>query len=126
MAPQFPIQTETAHAAEFILSEAPGHYSRDNAKFADPSTIRVAQPVKQSVAPTTDLPGVYIPAVTGADCLAIAIYGGVSSSGYDLLLSVLTRNAEVNGKLISWPANFDNTAKAAGITALATKGIIVR
>jgi hypothetical protein len=122
---QFPVLTEKAHTAEFILSEANGQMSRDNAYLADPVTIVPGQPLKQTVAPTSTTPGTYVPAAVGADCTAIAIYGGTSTPANGLRIAVLTRNAEVNGNLINWGAII-TAEQAIGLTTLATKGIIAR
>jgi hypothetical protein len=123
--PQFPIKTETPHAAEFILSEANGHRSRANAYLADPVTIVVGQPLKQTVAPSGTTPGTYVPAALGADCQAIAIYGGTSNPTNGLRIAVLVRDAEVNGNLIQWGA-ITTPEQAIGITTLAAAGIIAR
>ena len=124
--PQFTTFTEGAHTAEFILSEASGGRSRDNALFTDPSTIYVGMPIKK-VAATSTTPERWTPSTgLGADCEALAIYGGVSSSGNDLRLAILTRDAEVNGNLIRWPTGMVPGEKVAGIAKLATFGIIVR
>ena len=124
---QFNLQTETQHAAEFIISEANGHRSRAQGWFQDPITVLVAQPCKLAAAATSDLPNRYAPVVAlGADCDAIAIYGGVSSSGYDLFLAILVRDAEVNKNLIKWPTNMVQGERTAGIARFATQGIIFR
>jgi len=125
MAPMFPIQTEGAHPAEFILSEASGNRSRDNGFMADPSTVKVGQPLKKTAAATTDKPATYIAAAVGADCQALAIYGGVSSSGNDLRIAVIARDCEVNGRLINWGA-MTPAEQVIGAQTLATFGIIVR
>ena len=123
---QYPVLKETGHPAEFILSEAAGQRSRDNATFADPSAVRVGQPCKKASEPTSDQPfGLWTLAAAGADCEALALYGGVSASGNDLKISVLTRDCEVNGKLIDW-GTMAGAEKAAGVAKLAEKGIIVR
>lgn len=123
--PQFPVLTEKPHTAEFIISEADGHYSRDNAYFADPTTVRVAQPVKQTAGATTDRPATYVVATVGADCQAIAIYGGTSVPVDGLRIAVLTRVAEVNGRLIDWGA-MSTAEQVIGVTTLGGKGIIAR
>jgi hypothetical protein len=125
MSPQFPIFYEGAHPTEFVLSEANGHRSRGNAFLADPVNVKVGQPLKLTAAATTDKPATYIIATTGANCDALALYGGVSSSGYDLRIAVLERDAEVNGRLIYW-GSLSTVEQIAGATQLATKGIIVR
>ncbi|MCA1452846.1 head decoration protein [Bradyrhizobium sp. BRP22] len=125
MSPQFPIQNEGTHTAEFILSEANGHRSRGNAFLADPSAVKVGQPLKKTAEATTDKPATYVVATVGADCHALAIYGGVSSSGNDLRIAVLERDAEVNGRLIFW-GSMSTAEQVIGATTLASKGIIVR
>ena len=122
---QFPVITEKAHSAEFILSESLGHQSRDNAYFADPTTIRVGQPCKQTAAATTDKPATYTVATVGADCQAIAIYGGTSVPTDGLRIAVISRNAEVNGRLIDWGA-MSTAEQVAGVAALAAKNIMAR
>src|SRR5262245_8915130 len=118
---QFPIQTETAHTAEFILSEANGQRSRENAFLADPVVVKVAQPLKRTAAPNppTQPLATYIPAAAGADCDALAIYGAVSSSGNDVRIAVLVRDSEVNGLLIQWGA-ISAAEQAIGIARFAT------
>lgn len=123
--PQYPIQTEGPHPAEFILSEANGQRSRANAFLADPVTIKVGQPLKQTVAPTSTAPGTYVPAAAGADCTAIALYGGSSNPTNGLRIAVLVRDAEVNGQLIQWGA-ITAPEQAIGLTTLAAAGIIAR
>src|SRR5262245_3020047 len=125
MAPQFPILTETAHPAEFVLSEAAGQRSRDNAQFVDPIVVRVGQPCKQSVAATTDTLATYVIATTGANAEALTLYGGASSSGNNVKIAVLTRDCEVNGRLVDWGAMSPAEQTIAAAT-LATKGIILR
>lgn len=122
---RFPLQTEQPHTAEFILSEATGNRSRDNANFADPSTVKVGQPCKKTAGATTDTPATYVLATVGADCQAIAIYGGSSTSGESLRIAVLARDCEVNGRLVNW-GNMSPAEQVIGATTLETKGIIVR
>lgn len=122
---QFPIFTEVGHTAEFILSEANGQLSRDNAYLADPVTVVVGQPLKFSAAATASLPATYVPAAVGADCDALAIYAGTSNPTNGLRIAIIARNAEVNGKLINW-GSIIAAEQALGVTHLATHGIIVR
>src|SRR5262245_24806790 len=124
---QFPIQTETGHPGEFILSEAAGQRSRENAFLADPASVKVGQPLKRTAAPNppTQPLATYIPSVLGADCDALAIYAATSSSGNDLRIAVLVRDCEVNGLLINW-GSMSTTEQNAGIARFATQGLIVR
>jgi Bacteriophage lambda head decoration protein D len=123
--PSYPIMSEPHHPAEFILSEAAGQRSRENAYLADPVTVVVGQPLKQTVAPTATAFGTYIPAAAGADCHALALYSGGSLPGSGLKISILARDAEVNGNLIVWGA-ITAPEQAIALTTLASKGIIVR
>src|SRR5262245_16116433 len=125
MAPQFPIQTEKAHPAEFVLSEANGQRSRDNAYFADPTTVRIGQPLQKGAAATTDRPTTYTVATTGANCQAIALYGGTSVPVDGLRISVIARDAELNEKLIDW-GTMSEEENEIGRTPLAGLGIILR
>jgi hypothetical protein len=122
---QFPVQTETAHPTEFVLSEANGQRSRDNGYLADPTTLRPAQPLTKGAGPTTDRPTTYTIATTGANCNAIALYGGKSVPVDGLRVAVLTRDAEVNGRLIDW-GTLSTAEQVAAVTALAAVGIVVR
>jgi hypothetical protein len=74
---------------------------------------------------TTDTPATYVVATVGADCQALAIYGGVSSSGEGLRIAVLTRDCEVNARLINW-GSMSPAEQVIGATTLETKGIIAR
>jgi hypothetical protein len=126
--PQFTVQTESIpHAAGFILSEANGHQSRDNGNFVGAVTITVGMPVAQSAPASGLVPPTYIPVATtaGSTCSGLAIYGAVIASGTNQYLSILSRNAEVNGKLINW-GSLIAADQTAVITALAAKGVIFR
>jgi hypothetical protein len=122
---QFPVLTEQPHSAEFILSESNGHQSRENAYFADPATVGVGTPCKQTAAATTDKPATYVVAAVGADCQALCIYAGKSVPVDGLKVSVIARNAEVNGRLINW-GSMSTAEQINAVTALAAKGIAVR
>jgi len=123
---QFPVIKETAHPAEFVLSEANGHQSRENCFLAHPVTVRPGQPLKLGAAATTDKPATYTVAAAGADCHAIALYGGTSGDAVNgLRISCIARNAEVNGRGVDW-GSMSSAEQITGAQTLATKGIIVR
>ena len=123
--PSYPLFTEVGHPAEMVLSEANGQRSRAYAYLADPVTIKVGQPLKQTVAPTSTTPGTFVAAAVGADCNAIALYGGTSNPTNGLRIAVLVRDCEVNGYQINWGA-ITVPEQALGLAQLATAGIIVR
>ena len=123
--PHFTPQNEPIHPAEFILSEANGQRSRGNAYIADPATILAGQMLKKTAEATASQFATYVPAAVGADCHAIAIYSGGTIPGEGLRISVIVRDAEVNGKCLVWGAV---TAPEQIIAAqtLAAAGIIIR
>jgi hypothetical protein len=123
--PMYPLFNEGAHPAEMILTEANGQRSRAYAYLAHPATIKIGQPLKQTVAPTSTTPGTFVPAAVGADCSAIAIYGGTSDPTNGLRIAVLVRDCEINGYQISWGA-ITVPEQAIGLATLAAAGIIVR
>lgn len=108
----------------FILTEANGQRSRENAYIAQPATVQPGDFLTFSSAGTSDDPRAVYTALAGTDVDAIAIHGGVSASGDELEIAVLVRDAEVNGNALTWPANL--TTRKAIIDKLATLGIIVR
>ena len=122
----YPMQHEKAGVAEFILSEAPGHRSRENALFRDPVVLEVGMPIKQVTPRTETELAVYQIATGAADMEALAIYGGASVSGTDLAVSIIARDAEVNGLCIRWPDGFTAANILSATVKLAEKGIIVR
>jgi Bacteriophage lambda head decoration protein D len=121
----YPIQTETPHATEFILTEANGQRSRANGFLAGAVTIKVGQPLKQTVAATATTPATFVAAALGADCNALAMYGGTGDGTNGLRIAVLVRDAEVNGNLINWGA-ITAPEQAIGLNTLAAAGIIAR
>jgi hypothetical protein len=124
--PQHPVLAEKAHTAEFVLSEANGQRSRGNAYLNDPVTVRVGQPLKKTAEATATLPATYVLAAAGAECHALALYGGTSQPAPNgLRIAALVRDAEVNGLLIDW-GSITAPEQAIGVATLATNGIIVR
>ena len=122
---QFPIQTEGPHPGEFILSEANSERSRDNAYLAGAVTIKVGTPLKKTAGATTDTPATYVVATVGADCQALSIYGGTGDAVKGLRVSIIARDAEVNGRLINWGA-ITPAEQVIGAQTLATAGIVTR
>jgi hypothetical protein len=116
---------EPHHAAEFILSEANGQRSRGNAYIADPATIYVGTPLKQTAPATTTQPPTYVVAAAGADCQALSLYAGGTIPGEGLRVAVLVRDAEVNGNLLNWGA-LAPAEQTIAVQTLAAAGIIVR
>jgi hypothetical protein len=124
--PQFPIQTETPHAAEFVLSEANGSGSRDNVTIAIGDSVKIGQTLKITTPATISAPAVATGNVTtdvAAD--AIALYN-VPVSTVAQNVAVISRNAEVNGNLLYFPGTITATDKNNIAKALAVHNIMAR
>ena len=121
------VLVETRHPAEFILSEATGQRSRDTITIASGAGIIAAGTVLGKVTAT----GKYVASAVGASDgsevpAAINIYGADASAA-DVQVSAILRDAEVNGKCLTYHADRDQPAeKTATNAALATLGVIVR
>jgi hypothetical protein len=121
---------EGRYPGEFLLSEANFHRSRDEATIASGSGV---------VAPGTVLGrvtdgGKLVPSANaevvgsegGETAVAIALYGCDATDG-DQKIAIISRDAEVNGHVLTFDASVDNDAKrAAKVAQLAEAGIIVR
>jgi hypothetical protein len=123
---QYPVLTELPHSVEFVLSEANGYLSRDTGTLADPGSVKVGQTLKITTPATATAPAVFGPNVT-TDVAAdgIAMYA-TTTNGANVNIAVLTRNAEVNGKLLYYPATLTATDKLNIAKALAVHGIVIR
>jgi hypothetical protein len=124
---------EGRHPGEFLLTEANGQRSRENITIASGSGI---------IAPGTVLgkftsganEGKYGPAPAAAadpdvgnqTAVAVALYGCDATSA-DANIAAVARDAEVNGKTLTYASTVnDDAKKAAKIAQLAAVGIIVR
>lgn len=57
---------------------------------------------------------------------AIALYPATTGVGETAAISAITRDAEVNGKILTWKSGATDAQKADGTQALAALGVIVR
>ena len=121
------VLVETRHPGEFILSEANGQRSRETITIASGAGIIAAGTVLGKVTAS----GKYIASAVGASDgsevpAAINIYDANASS-LDVPVSAIVRDAEVNGKCLTYHADRDQPAeKLAAHAALANLGVIVR
>lgn len=113
---QFTPKTEGGHTAEFVLSEAYGHRSRENATISASQSVQVGELLSESG-------GVYTP-TTGTSPKGIALYA-IDTATAGGSISIISRDAEVNGKLLVGLSTTTATRNSQ-IAALATRGIIVR
>ncbi|MDX2265440.1 MAG: head decoration protein [Hyphomicrobiales bacterium] len=58
--------------------------------------------------------------------VAIPLYGVTTGAGATAKIAAITRDAEVNGKILTWPADITAEQKALALQQLAAAGIIVR
>ena len=120
--------TETAHAAEFILSEANGSRSRENGTLLSGQDLEAGTVVMYNgsgklieFTGATNTDGSLVTEAKG-----ILLYDGDASGG-DLAVSYLARDAEVNLKLLTYPNVLtDNSDEDDTIASLALLGIITR
>lgn len=118
-------KTEARHSAEFILSEASGNRSRDNKTLVSGQNLKGGTLVEYENNSTTrvtawtgnrDSGGVPDPLPAGV------LINDTDASGGDTPAAVMVRDAEVNKKLLTYPAQ-DGDDVAPGLAAL---GIIAR
>lgn len=119
--------TEAAHAAEFILSEANGQRSRENGTLVSGQNLAAGAVVMDNGA--GKLTAYTAGEVTdgGTDEAAGILIAAADATDADVAVSYLARDAEVNLKLLTYPA--ESTAggeEANTIASLALIGIIAR
>jgi hypothetical protein len=119
--------TEGRHTAEYILSEAEGHRSRDNIKIASGSGIVESGAVLGKITASGKFVP-HAPAAADGSQTAIAInYARVDASAADVVAAATTRDSEVRaGALVLNAATDTDPEKAAVYASLASVGIIVR
>ena len=118
---------ETRHPGEFLLSEANGQRSRETITLASGAGILAAGTVLGKVTAS----GKYVASAVGASDgsqvpAAVNLYGADASFA-DVAVAAIVRDAELNGKCLTYHADRDQPAeKAAANAALSGLGIIVR
>ena len=120
-----PAITEGRHAAEFMISEAPGHRSRDTGTLASGSKLQAGTVLGQSTT-TGDFKALNLDSTAGYETPAAILYDNVDATGGDKTVTLIARDAEVDGGAMTYPAGITAEDKQAAIDALAAAGIIVR
>ena len=121
------VLVETRHPGEFILSEANGQRSRETIIIASGAGIIAAGSVLGKVTASGKYVVSAIGASDGSQVPAVINIYGADASASDVSVSAIVRDAEVNGKCLTWHADRDQPAeRTAAHAALATLGIIVR
>lgn len=120
-----PAITEGRHTAEYILSEANGHLSRDTVTILSGQVLNPGEVLGKVTA--SDKYKVLTPGASdGSEVAAAIAYAAVDATGADKPGVVTARSSEVNGPSLTWPADISAPNKTAAIAALAALGIIVR
>ena len=109
------------------MSEANGELSRDTATIQNGEVVLVGQTLKITTPATATAPAIVTQNVTAdTACDAIALYAGTAPAAGGLNIAVLTRNAEVNGNILYYPATLTATDKLNIAKALLAHSIVVR
>lgn len=117
--------TEGRHPGEFLLSEAPGTRSREVVTISDSVAITPGMVLGKVTADGKYQAYDNADAVVGTGvALAVAMYP-LGATDTDRDITVIARDAEVNGNIIDWGAEA-GADKTAGIADLLAVGIIVR
>jgi hypothetical protein len=119
--------TEGRHTAEYLLSEAHGHRSRDNIKIASGSgVVKVGAVLGQVTASGKFKP--HDPAAEDGSQNAVAVnYAQIDATAADVVAVAHVRDCEVRASELVLNAATDTDAeKAAVYASLASVGIIVR
>jgi hypothetical protein len=118
--------TETANAAEFILSEASGSRSREN------GTLDTGDLAAGTVLQMSGEKLIAFTAAEATDGTLVAEAAGIllaaaDATDADQAVAYIARDAEVNKKLLTYPAALtDGSDEAHMIASLKLLGIIVR
>lgn len=118
--------TEGRHAAEFVMSEANHHRSRDAITVESGAGILAAGTVVGAKSNDKFIASP-VAADDGAETATAIILYEVDATSADVNVAAITRDAEVNGNILTYAADVDtDPERAAKATELAAVGIVVR
>ena len=116
------VKTETRRPGDFLLSEANGTLSRDNA------VIALGTHMPGTVLGQLTATGKYVALTPGASdgsqTAAALLYG--HADGTDIPAVVVKRLAEVRADMLVWPAGITEPNKTAALAALAGAHVVAR
>lgn len=123
-------KTEGQHTGEFVVTESPGHISRDTVTVTvGASTTLAAGLVLGKITATSK----YVPYANGAsdgsEVAAAVLYDNVVNADVapaDIDAVVINQDAEVRAADLQWKSGQVDADKAAGLVDLLTKGIKAR
>lgn len=121
--------TEVFHDGGFIVSEAPGHRSREQVTFLSGEVIKAGQVVAKVTAS-----GKYVAwdhaqsaEADGTTTPAGLAYGAVDASGGDTKGVIICRDAEINANEVVYPDAAQASEKAAARASMLTNlGLVFR
>lgn len=117
--------TQHPRTADFILSEANGTLSRENAILASSGSLLAGTVLGLVTASKKYVQ--WAPAATdGSETAAAILYAATNASTADAACVVVARQAEVKADALIWPAGATTPQKAAAIASLATREILSR
>ena len=121
------VLTEGRHPGEFLMTEANGQRSRENITIASGAGIIAPGTVLGKITASSKYLASAVGATDGSQtAVAIALYG-CDATTRDVAIAAITRDAEVNGKILTWHPDRDQAGeKAAAQADLASVGIILR
>ena len=118
---------EGRHTGEYILSEANGSLSRDNATMASGAGKVSASTVLGRITASKKLVPHAPAAVDGSQTAVAILYAGVDATDADAPCVITARNSEVKAAELIYNAATDTQAEKDAVHAsLAAVGIIVR
>jgi hypothetical protein len=117
--------SEGAHPGEFILSEANGHRSRENATLITGQNLG-AGAVLGKITATGKYTGYDNGAGDGSQAAAGILYAAVDATNADMDCVVIVRHAEVIGDALDFDAGMSGADQTAATADLLALGIIVR
>ena len=116
---------EQWHAAGFLVSEANGHYSRDQVTLTGGVVVLAG-----TVLGVQTATGFYAPlnltATDGSQTPAAIAYGQHDVTAANKQVTVVSRACEVNGSELIWPTGITPTQITTATAALQAIGIIAR
>lgn len=118
---------EGRHPGEFLMTEANGQRSRENITIASSAGIIAPGTVLGKITANGKYLASAVGATDGSQTAAAIALNGCDATGSDVGIAAITRDAEVNGKILTYHPDRDQEAeKTAAQADLATAGIIVR
>lgn len=116
--------TEGRHAAEFLVSEANGHRSRETVTIADGEDLKAGHVLGKD---SDDKYKEYNPDNSDGSETAVAVlYDAVDATDGEEEGVIIARDAEVARDALAWFEDADEDQRDTGVSELADEGIIAR